>query len=184
MATIAYAVSNSLGSMTYNSNVRSAINAPLNTSQYPGVLTFRMTGIQTVPMATPAQFFPGQNPPNYADNGNMRNEYIRTSVPKFVKELQIKKGKMSAPLSIYQHSNGRRVAVSSHMNYIPPKDSSQYINNLKRNAIGKTNYKVGLPENSPISTKSYTPGYTNSILSRLRSSGYAAPPKKGAIYKK
>jgi hypothetical protein len=67
------------------------------------------------------------------------------------------------------------------MNYIPPIDSSLYVNIKKSNAVGQTAYKVNLPNDAPTGTKSYYPSGTRSTLRRARSGGCVAPKKKGAI---
>jgi hypothetical protein len=65
--------------------------------------------------------------------------------------------------------------------YIAPVASSMHIDKLKRNAVGKSSYKVGLPQAAPISTKNYYPSGTRTSLRRARSGGCVAPKKKGAI---
>lgn len=55
-------------------------------------------------------------------------------------------------------------------------------NNIKSQAIGKSVYKIGLPINTPIGTKSYDTSKTRSILRRVRGGGCVAPAKKGSIY--
>jgi hypothetical protein len=67
------------------------------------------------------------------------------------------------------------------MNYIPPIDSSLYVNIKKSNAVGQTAYKVNLPNAAPTGTKSYYPSGTRSTIRRARSGGCVAPKKKGAI---
>jgi hypothetical protein len=68
------------------------------------------------------------------------------------------------------------------MNYIQPIPSSMYNNQLKAVAIGKSAYKVGLPLEAPISSKSYDTSLRRSALQRARSGGSVAPKKKGSIY--
>jgi hypothetical protein len=81
----------------------------------------------------------------------------------------------------YSSSTGRRQSVSTHTNYIEPIPSSMYVNILKRTAVGKSGFKVGLPLSDPISTKNYYPSGTRSTIRRARSGGCVAPAKKGAI---
>jgi hypothetical protein len=57
-----------------------------------------------------------------------------------------------------------------------------YTDIKKSVAVGKSAYKVGLPLNAPISTKSYYPSGTRTALQRARSGGCSAPKKKGSIY--
>ena len=46
----------------------------------------------------------------------------------------------------------------------------------------KSSYKIGLPNEAPISTKSYNQSYMRSCLRKSRSGGCVAPKKKGSIY--
>ena len=57
-----------------------------------------------------------------------------------------------------------------------------YTNILKSIAVGKSAYKVGLPLQAPIGSKSYDTSYRRSALQRARSGGCSAPKKKGSIY--
>jgi hypothetical protein len=57
-----------------------------------------------------------------------------------------------------------------------------YTNILKSMSIGKSAYKVGLPLDAPIGSKSYDTSYRRAALQRARSGGCTAPKKKGSIY--
>ena len=85
------------------------------------------------------------------------------------------------PIGYQINSSGRMISTSSHTNYIPPVPSSLYLNKLRSNAVGQSAYKVNLPNNIPIGTKSYYPSGTRSTIKRVRSGGCVAPKKKGAI---
>jgi hypothetical protein len=120
--------------------------------------------------------------PVYAEmNTNARQQYLRTSVKTSLLAKQIALGKLSPPIGYQINSSGRMVATSSHTNYIPPIDSSLYVNIKKSNAVGQTAYKVNLPNQVPTGTKSYYPSGTRSTIKRARSGGCVAPKKKGAI---
>jgi hypothetical protein len=120
--------------------------------------------------------------PVYADmNSNARKQYLRTAISQTVKANQLALGKMSVPLAYVINSSQRQVPVSSHTNYIPPIDSSLYVNIVKSNAVGQTAYKVNLPNSTPTTTKNYYPSGTRSTIRRARSGGCVAPKKKGAI---
>ncbi len=114
-------------------------------------------------------------------NTNARHHYLRASVNKKALAEQIRLGKLSDPLGYVINSSQRQVPVSSHTNYIPPIDSSLYINIKKSNAVGQSVYKVNLPNSAPIGSKNYYPSGTRSSLRRARSGGCVAPKKKGAI---
>lgn len=177
----AYAVSTSIGSMAYVSNVHAPITGPLSTDQTPCQIPYHSHGILTGIRPTPPQFY-SQQEPVYSDmNTNSRQQYKRTRVSSSVLAEQIRLGKLSDPLNYVIQSSQRQVPVSSHTNYIPPIDSSLYINIKKSNAVGQTAYKVNLPNNAPTGTKSYYPSGTRSTIRRVRSGGTVAPKKKGAI---
>ena len=57
-----------------------------------------------------------------------------------------------------------------------------YTNIKKSVAVGKSAYKVGLPLEDPIGSKSYDTSFRRSALRRARSGGCTAPKKKGSIY--
>jgi hypothetical protein len=179
--TTPYAVSTNIGSVSYNNYVNAPITGPLSTNQYPSTIPYHSYGTLTGIRPTPPQFYPMQEPV-YADmNSNMRKQYLRTAISQTVKAEQIALGKMSMPHGYVINSSQRQVPISSHMNYIEPLPSSLYINVLKANAVGQSAYKVNLPNSTPISTKSYVPSNTRSVVRRVRSGGCVAPKKKGAI---
>jgi hypothetical protein len=179
--TTPYAVSRNIGSMSYNNYVNAPITGPLSTNQTPSQIPYHSYGILTGLRPTPPQFYPQQAPVYAEMNTNARHHYLRTSVNKKALAEQIRLGKLSDPLGHFINSTQRQVPVSSHMNYIPPIDSSLYINIKKSNAVGQTAYKVNLPNSAPTGTKSYYPSGTRSTLRRARSGGCVAPKKKGAI---
>lgn len=85
-------------------------------------------------------------------------------------------------------SNARReysrVATNapiSRTKYIAPAQSSMYICARKREAVGKSSYKIGLPDSAELSYKSYNANDVKTALRMVRSRGCAAPKKKGAI---
>ena len=177
----AYGISTSIGSMTYDNYVNAPILGPLSTNQYPCAMPYHSYGTLIGIRPTPPQFFPSQAPPYAEENTNARHQYLRTcfSVPTLAKQRAL--GKLSSPMSSYSFSTGKHSAVSTHMNYIVPQPSSMHTNTLKSIAVGKTAYKVGLPNEAPISTKCYYPSGTRTSLRRARSGGCVVPKKKGAI---
>jgi len=179
--TTPYAVSTNIGSVSYNNYVNALITGPLSTDQTPAQIPYHSYGILTGLRPTPPQFFPKQEP-LYSDmNTNARHQYLRTSVNKKALAEQIRLAKISDPLGYFINSTQRMVPVSSHTNYIPPIDSSLYVNIKKSNAVGQSAYKVNLPNSVPIGSKSYYPSGTRSTIRRARSGGCVAPKKKGAI---
>ena len=180
--TTPYAVSTNIGSMSYNNYVNAPITGPLSTSQTPSQIPYHSYGILSGIRPTPPQFYPSQEPVYAEMNTNARHQYLRTSVNNQALQQQIALGKASAPLGYVINSSQRQVPVSSHTNYIPPIQSSMYVNILKSNAVGQTAYKVNLPNAAPTGSKSYYPSGTRSSLRRARSGGCTAPKKKGSIY--
>lgn len=180
--TTAYGISTSIGSMTYDNYVNAPILGPLSTNNYPCAMPYHSYGVLTGIRPTPPQFYPSQAPPYAEENTNSRQQYLR-STGFSVKQLSREKvlGTFSPPNTFFNFSTGKHVAVSSHMNYIVPIPSSMRTNQLKSIAIGKSSYKVGLPNEAPISTKCYYPSGTRTSLQRARSGGCVAPKKKGAI---
>jgi hypothetical protein len=179
--TTPYAVSTNIGSVSYNNYVNAPITGPLSTSQTPCQIPYHSYGILTGIRPTPPQFYPMQEPVYSEMNSNMRKQYLRTAISQTVKAQQTALGKMSVPQAYVINSSQRQVPVSSHTNYIPPIQSSMYVNIVKANAVGQTAYKVNLPNSVPTGTKSYYPSGTRSTIRRARSGGCVAPKKKGAI---
>jgi hypothetical protein len=112
---------------------------------------------------------------------NQRSYYLRTAQSAKSFQMQREKAILASQNSYYVQSTGNRFQTSGHTNYIPPIQSSMHIDKLKSNAIGKSSYKVGLPNSAPISTKNYYPSGTRHTIKKMRSGGCVAPRKKGAI---
>lgn len=179
--TTPYSVSTNIGSVSYNNYVNASITGPLSTNRYPSNMPYHSYGVLNGIRPTPPQFYPMQEPVYSEMNTNARKQYLRTAISQTVKANQIALGKMSVPQSYIINSSQRQVPTSSHTNYISPLQSSLYVNIVKSNAVGKTAYKVSLPINAPICSKSYYPSGTRSVIRRARSGGCVAPKKKGAI---
>lgn len=181
--TTPYGISTSIGSQTFSQYVNAPITGPLSTNQFPNVLPYHSYGILTGQRPTPPQFYPGQTPINSNMGIIPRQQYLRaTSISNLEKSKQDILGKQSDPITKVSYSSQRQYAVSSHVNYIAPIASSMYLDKLKSIAIGKSAYKVGLPVEAPIGTKSYDTSFRRSSLRRARSGGSVAPKKKGSIY--
>jgi hypothetical protein len=179
--TTPYAVSTNIGSVSYNNYVNAPITGPLSTNQTPCQIPYHSYGVLTGIRPTPPQFYPMQEPVYSEMNTNARSQYLRTVISQKVKAQQTALGKMSVPQAYVINSSQRQVPISTHTNYIPPIQSSMYVNIVKANAVGQTAYKVNLPNNYPTCSKSYYPSGTRSTIRRARSGGCTAPKKKGAI---
>jgi hypothetical protein len=181
--TTPYGISTSIGSQTFQGYVNAPILGPLDSSQYPNAMPYHSYGILTGQRPTPPQFFPGQEPVNSEMSTNARAQYLRaTALSAKQKAIQDALGKLSAPITKVSYSSQRQYAISSHFNYIAPLPGSMYTNIRKSVAVGKSAYKVGLPLEAPIGSKSYDTSYRRSALQRARSGGCTAPKKKGSIY--
>ena len=179
--TTPYAVSTNIGSVSYNNYVNALITGPLSTNQTPSQIPYHSYGTLSGIRPTPPQFYPMQTPVNADMNTNARHQYLRTSVNNQALQRQIALGKLSSPVGYIIKTTQRQVPTSSHTNYIPPIQSSLYVNTLKANAVGQSGYKVNLPNAAPISTKNFSQSSTRTSIRRVRSGGCVAPAKKGAI---
>ena len=158
------------------------VYGPLNTNQYPPVSGPHFIGVLTGTRPTPQQFYPSQEPPNASQTTNARHHYLRATGENNYFLARQKLLSLQSTGTSYDYSTGIQHHVSAHMNYITPISSSQQIEILKANAIGKSSYKVGLPAAAPYTTKNYYPSGVRSSLRRNRSGGCVAPKKKGSIY--
>jgi hypothetical protein len=183
MTTTPYGISRGNGSQTFQGFVNAPILGPLSTGQYPSAMPYHNYGILAGQRPTPPQFFSQQEPINSNMSVNARAQYLRaTALSSKEKAIQDALGKTSTPITKVAYSSQRQYAVSSHVNYVQPVQSSMRTNIIKSIAIGKSAYKVGLPLNEPIGTKSYDTSFRRSALQRARSGGCSAPKKKGSIY--
>ena len=181
--TTPYGISTSKGSQTFQGYVNAPILGPLDSSQYPNAMPYHSYGILTGQRPTPPQFYPSQEPVNSDMYVNSRAQYLRsTDISREEKAIQNTLGKLSTPITKISYSSQRQYAVSSHVNYIAPIPGSMYTNILKSISIGKSSYKVGLPLDAPIGSKSFDTSLRRSALQRARSGGCTAPKKKGSIY--
>lgn len=181
--TTPYGISRSNGSQTFQGFVNAPIGGPLNSSQYPSTIPYHSYGILSGQRPTPPQFYPQQTPVNAEMSVNARAQYLRaTALSAQQRAIQNALGKESKAINKVSYSSQRQYAVSSHVNYIAPIQGSMYTNIRKSVAVGKSAYKVGLPLEAPIGTKSYDTSYRRSALQRARSGGCTAPKKKGSIY--
>jgi len=181
--TTPYGISTSIGSQTFQGYVNAPILGPMNSSQYPNTMPYHSYGILTGQRPTPPQFYPGQEPVYAEMSVNARAQYLRANdISAKEKASQNALGKLSVPTTKVSYSSQRQFAVSSHVNYIAPISGSMYTNIRKSIAVGKSAYKVGLPLETPIGSKSYDTSFRRSALQRARSGGCTAPKKKGSIY--
>ena len=123
---------------------------PLNNHQTPAEINYHSNGILGGVRPTPPQFFSAQVQPNMADNVNARRQYFRAMNP-----------------ATNLGNNTKKT-----MN---PKDSSLFLLEKKRNAIGKSGYYSSSGE---FTTKNHDSNVARDALRRARSSGSVAIAKK------
>ena len=93
---------------------------------------------------TPPQYFPYQEPINVSENTNLRQIYKRA----------------------YWNDGSTQNIPTKSIGEI--KDSVSRLVRLKSKNVGKTVYKVGLPQNALISTKNYDPSLVKTTIQRVR----------------
>ena len=148
-----YGISTSRGSMSYNNYVNTPIWGPLSTNQYPGAMPYHSYGTLTGIRPNPPLFYPSQEPVNADQFTNSRHQYFRTaeSVASLAKKRE--RAILSSGQGMYSMSSGKYYNVSNHLNYIQPIDSSLLTQKRRALAVGKSSYKIGLPDAAPYSTK-------------------------------
>ena len=176
-----YGISRSIGSMSYNNYVNTPIFGPLSTNQYPGAMPYHSYGKLIGIRPNPPLFYPSQEPVNADQFTNSRHQYFRTAESVQGLAKQRERAILSAGQGMYSSNSGKYYNVSNHMNYIQPVDCSLQIQKKRALAVGKSSYKIGLPNEAACSTKNYYPSGVRSTIRRARSGGCVAPKKKGAI---
>ena len=161
--------------------VSSQIAGPLSTSQTPGMIRYHSYG--SLPGLHP-------NPPKFgfsdssSEFSQSRVQYAQceSSVKQqmLAKEKEVVKNK---PYRFFSSSTQRQIPIGpNHMNYFAPLPSSMRTTILKRNAVGKSSYKQGLPNSAFLTYKNYNKNDVVQILAKVRSQGCITPPKCNSIY--
>jgi hypothetical protein len=163
--------------------VSSQILGPLSTSQTPALIRYHSYGALPGKHPNPPKFYPSDFGSEYSQS---RYQYANcdSSVKQqmLAREKEVSKNK---PYRFFSSSSQRQLPIASgHLNYISPIPSSMRTTILKRNAVGKSSYKQGLPNEAFLSYKSYNPQDVKQILYKVRSQGCVAPPKVGALENK
>lgn len=144
-----------LRNSVFNGNVQALVKAPLSTNQYPSSMPYHSYGVLTGHHPNPPTFYPASND---STTSRSRFQYLNTSSP------------LNTP---YQTSKTK---------YNAPMPSSMRTAQYRSNTVGKSGYKVGLPNSAPLSYKSYFPTDVLVHTKFVRSGGCTAPAKKGSIY--
>jgi hypothetical protein len=158
------------------------VYGPLSTNNYPCAMPAHISGTLPGVHPNPPLFYPSQEPVYSDQFVNARHYYFRTAQSAKALAIQRQRAILSATSHYTSYSTQKQYPVTTHMNYIAPKDSSQYIAKRKAMAVGKSSYKVGLPADALYTTKNYYPSGVRTSLRRARSGGCTAPPKKSSIY--
>jgi hypothetical protein len=144
--------------MSSNGYLYTQAYGPLS-HQYPFAMPPHSSGNLIGLRPNPPSFYPSDNTGEYA---NSRYNYYRT-IPSTKPtahdfDIQTKKKKICGNNS-----------------------SSLNTDYLKKVAIGKSSYKIGLPNTADLTYRSYNKNDVKQALQKVRSSGSVAPKKKGAI---
>ena len=177
MASVIYNNYNSIPFMS-GTYAGSRVNGPIS-HQYPGIVSSVNNGILNGQHPNPPQFGVA-NTSGVLANG--RHQYLRTRTTEFNMGTGTKDYSIIPPTSVYHADTQRSYSQSQSTKYNAPKDSSLYISARKAAAIGKSSYKVGLPNDAPLSYKSYDRNDVRTLLRRTRNAGCCAPAKKGSIF--
>jgi hypothetical protein len=146
----AYGIAATTSSIQYNNYVSALNIGPLNTNNYPNIISNNNSGVLIGKHPNPPRFYPSESGSIFS---NARKEY-----------------------------NNATTTSSIHpTKYITPTQSSLFILKRKKDAIGISSYKQGLPNNAELSYKSYFPTDVRTTIRRVRGGGCVAPKKKGAI---
>jgi len=158
------------------------VYGPLTTSNYPSTMPYHSYGVLTGKHPNPPQFYPSDGASEFS---NARREYIRTAT-----RLNNPYGIYPKDINtndLYPNTNFNYIPVDSngkplYAKYNPPTCSSLYTSARKRNSVGKSSLKVGLPNSAPLSYKNYNTNDVKNALRYTRGGGCTAPAKKGSIY--
>jgi len=153
------------------------VYGPLTTNNYPRITGCRNMGMLIGRHPNPPQFYPSNGSSEFS---NARHEYMRTA------------SHYNNPLGLIPKETGScggyHTTHTQTMNgaltgkYIAPQCSSMFTSFKKRNAVGKSSLKQGLPYSDPLSYKCYFPTDVRNALRVTRANGCTAPAKKGSIY--
>jgi len=138
----------------YDDIIVTPIYGPLTTNNYPNVLPTHNLGVLFGKHPNPPQFYPSDNSSQFS---NARHEYSRTATS--LKNPYLYKNKYIAPSSCSLHTSTR-----------------------KREAVGKSSFKQGLPYTDALSYKSHNSNDVKTALRVTRSGGCVANKKKGSIF--
>lgn len=174
-----YATSSHLGSRIRN-DVYGPVRFPLTVPKTPNSLSTIQHGELKGMRPTPYQF--PIVPLDSEESINSRAIY-KYSLPLKTNMIDYENARTLTPMKYHVSSLNRSFPVSiKKQNYTSPICSSQYSRLKKTIAIGKTDYKIGLPYNQPLSTKGVDRSYVQSKLRSVRNGGCTAPKKYSIQY--
>lgn len=164
-----------------NNYVAAQILGPLNTSQTPGNIEYHSYGALPGLRPNPPKYYPSDDSSSFSQS---RAQYLKCDSS--VKQQLLAREKVLAdykPFRFFSSSTQKQWPTETgHLNYITPIPSSMRTSILKRNSVGKSSYKQGLPIDAFLTYKSYDKSYLRSRLQRTRSAGCVAPKKAGSIF--
>ena len=167
--------------MQFDNYVRAQTTGPLCSAQTPNQSGYHNYGVLTGVRPNPPQFYPADNSSEFSQ---ARFQYANTDTSK--KQQMLAREKVLAQSATYRFfsaSTQRQIPITSgHMNYIAPTPSSMYTSIMKRQAVGKSSFKGGLPPAAPLSYKSFDRNDVRHSLRMVRNGGCTAPKKCSSIY--
>jgi hypothetical protein len=167
----------------YNNYVCAQTTGPLSSAQTPNQLGYHSYGVLNGVHPNPPKFYPADGASEFAQSRFQYANVDTSKAQQMLARARVVAQSQGRGYKFFSPSTQREVAVSgSHMNYISPPPSSMYTSVRKRQAVGKSSYKQGLPAAAPLSYKSYDANDVRTALRFVRSGGCVAPAKKGSIY--
>ena len=161
---------------------------PYDSSQYPCIVSNLNNGVLSGHHPNPSQFSNMNGGNNFSSGRavysrvfSKLNTALARQVPKSTNVCDglnniIKPKRFLGPLSSLNYP------IINNKNYIAPMSSSQSIGLKRAGVIGKSSLKTGLPNEAPLSYKSYDKNFTRNAIRRTRSSGCVTPAKCNSIY--
>jgi hypothetical protein len=152
---------------------------PLSTNRTPNTTFHSELGVLTGIHPNPPQFYPSDGASTFSQG---RAQYRRTNTTQYNFGTGTKTFSFLRPTTQYSADLQKSFVVSQSTKYVAPASSSMYMAAKRSAAIGQSSLKYGLPDNAPLSYKSYDRNDVKTALKFVRSGGCTAPAKKGSIF--
>ena len=159
------------------------VYGPLNTGKTPCTIPVMNLGVLNGIRPNPPKFYPACGS---SEMSNARAEYYRVATLTNNQYGPIAKSgaQYGSPAKNLNADPGYTPQYGKSNKYIAPQSSSQVVDARKRNAIGRSSFKQGLPPTADLSYKNYNTNDVRNALRITRGGGCVAPAKKGSIFNK